>query len=117
MKTRTFLIKDIDATVDVEFTTRKEMFGYMDEYMENLEYSWFNPSDDSFAILYKDGSWDFVDDGYDGHKVKKTNIASIVYTNACTYMVYGNFEMNEYGCVTCAMHETTISDTNIEEIA
>lgn len=116
MKRRTFLIKDIDSEIIVEpVKTRKEIFDWMDEYIENFDFEWFDPCDDSFSILYKDGSMDFVDDGYDGHKVKKQNIASMVYSNACSYIVFGNFEMNEYGVVT--PNETEIIDnTNIIEI-
>lgn len=116
MKKRTFLVKDLDCELIVEIAkTRKEIFDWLDEYLENLQYDWFNGSDDSFAILYNDGFQDTINEEYDGHKIRKTGIASIVYTNACTDMVFGNFEMNEYG-VCIPSFETIIDDTNIEEI-
>lgn len=115
MKTRTFLIKDIDCETIVELASRKEIFDWMDEYIDNSKYDWFDGSEDSFAILYKDGTEDIIDEDYDGHKVKRINIASIVYTNSCTDMVYGNFEMNEYGVVTPSF-ETVIDSTNIAEL-
>ena len=115
MKTRTFLIKDIDCEIEVEVAkTRKEVLDWLDEYVENLEYDWFDGSDDSFAILYKDGSEDAINEEYNGHKIKRNNIASIVYTNACTDIIFGNFEMNEYGVCSPAF-ETSIDDANIIE--
>lgn len=115
MKVRTFLIKDIETAVIVEVTSRKEILAWMNELLENTEYDWFQ-SDDAFMILYKDGTEDYISqESYDGHKVKKQNIASIVYSNDCTNMVYGNFEINEYGVVTTAFEET-IATENIQEV-
>ena len=114
MRTKTFLIKDIDCEMIVEETTRKEILDYMKEYIENLSYDWFDGSDSSFNILYKDGSSDSVNIDYDGHKVKKTNIKSIVYDNPCTSMVFGHYSINEYG-VASPDFETMI-DSNIEEV-
>lgn len=39
----------------------------------------------------------------------------MVYSNPCTYVVYGNFEMNEFGVVSTAVKEK-IDNTNITEI-
>ena len=39
---RTFLIKDIDYKIVVEPSTRKEILSYLDEYLENLEYDFFD---------------------------------------------------------------------------
>lgn len=114
-KDRRFLIQDIDCETLVEVTSRKEVLSWLDEYLENLPNEWFNASDDAFAILYKDGSYDYINEDYDNHKIKRQNIVSIVYTNACTDIVYGNFEINEYGVVTPAFVEK-ISDANIIEI-
>ena len=114
-KDRRFLIKDIDCEVLVEVMSRKEVLEWMDEYLENLPYEWFDGSNDCFHILYKDGSCDFINEEYDGHKIKRQNIASIVYDNACTSRVYGNFEINKYGIVTTAFEEK-IAEENIVEI-
>ena len=114
-KDRRFLIKDIDCEVLVEVMSRKEVLEWMDEYLENLPYEWFDGSNDCFHILYKDGSCDFINEEYDGHKIKRQNIASIVYDNACTSIVYGNFEMNKYGVVTTAFEEK-IEEEKIVEI-
>ena len=97
---KTYLIKDIDCEIIVEETTRKEVIAWMDEYVENSVYDWFDGSDQAFSILYKDGTTDCINEEYDGHKIRKTNIASIVYDNPCTSMVFGNYEINEYGVVT-----------------
>lgn len=113
-KDRIFLIQDINCEVIVEVAkTQKEIFDWLDNYTENLEYDWFDASDDCFHILYKDGSYDCIDTNYDGHKIKRNNIASMVYDNPCTSIVYGNFAINEYGVVTTSFEE--IIDTNIIE--
>lgn len=114
-KDRYFLIQDIGCETIVEVVSRKEVLSWLDEYLENLPYEWFDASDDTFSILYKDGNYDYINEDYDGHKIKRQNIASIVYTNVCTDMVYGNFEINEYGVVTPAFEEK-IANTNIIEI-
>lgn len=114
-KDRRFLIKDIDCEILVEVVSRKEVLSWLEEYLENLPYEWFDGSNDCFHILYKDGSYDCINEEYDGHKIKKQNIASIVYNNPCTSIVYGNFEINEYGVVTTAFEEK-IAEENIIEI-
>lgn len=100
MKSSTFLIENIDCQITVEFASRKEILSWMDEYIENHSYDWFDGSDQTFNILYNDGTTDFINEEYDGHKVKRTGISSIVYDNPCTSMVFGNYEINEYGVVT-----------------
>lgn len=116
MKKRTFLIKDIECESVVEIAkTRKEVFEWMGEYIENMQYDFFDASDDCFAILYKDGTTDYIDEDYDGHKIKRKNIVSIVYNNPCTAIVFGNFEINECGVVTVS-EEEIIAKENIIEI-
>lgn len=115
LNTRYFFLKDIETTVIVEFArTQKEIFGWLDDMIENLQYDWFH-TDDTFCILYKDGTEEYINSDYDGHKVKRNNIASIVYSNDCSYIVYGNFEINEYGIVYTAYDEK-IDNSNIVEI-
>ena len=115
MKTRTFLVKDIDCEMIIEETTRKEVLDWMDDYIENSVYDWFDGSDNAFLILYKDGTTDFINEEYDGHKVRKTNIASIVYDNCCTSIVFGNYEINEYGVVTPSFEMAIATDNIIEK--
>lgn len=112
---KTFLIKNIDCEMIVEEETRKEIMSWLDEYIENSSYDWFDGSDQAFSILYKDGTTDFINEEYDGHKVRRTNIASIVYDNPCTSMVFGNYEINEYGVVTTSFAMNI--NEGIEEIA
>ena len=114
MKTKTFLIKDLDCEMIIEETTRKEILNYMEEYIENLSYYWFDGSDMSFDILYKDGSVDSVDIFYDGHKIRKQNIQAIVYDNPCTSITFGNYSINEYGVVSPDFE--TMINSNIEEV-
>lgn len=72
MKSRCFLISDIDTKMIVEETTRKDIIGYIEEYLENIEYG-NDMSDYAFRILYKDGSTDEVfGNDYNGHKIKKS---------------------------------------------
>ena len=103
MTRRNFRIKDIDCGSTIEIVnTQKEALSWMDEYIENLGYDWFEASDDTFEILYKDGKHDYINEEYDGHRIRRNNIASIVYNNACTAIVYGGFKINEYGVVTAS---------------
>lgn len=116
-KDRKFLVEDIACEILVEVaSTQKEVFGWMDQYVENFENDWFDASDESFTILYRDGTTDYIDIDYDGHKIKRKNIASIVYNNPSSYIIYGNFEINEYGVVTVSADEV-IAEENIKEVA
>lgn len=112
---KTFLIKDLDCNIIIEESSRKELLDFMTDYIDNLNYDWFDGSDNTFYILYKDGTTDFIDEEYDGHKIKKINIASILYDNACTSMVFGNYFINEDGVVYPSF-ETVIDSSNIEEV-
>lgn len=114
MKTRHFHIKDIDCTIKVEFGTRKEILGWLDDYTENFQYDWFNPCDDSLSILYDDGKEEIIDQFYDGHKIRRQHIISMVYNNPESYIVYGNFEMNEHGVVTTSVTEKIATENIIE---
>ena len=109
LQERNYLIKDIDCTITVEVSTRKELLSYLDEYVENMQYDWFDASDQAFHILYKDGRYICINEEYNGQKIKITNIAAIVYDNPCTSMVYGNYEINEHGVVSPAF-ETEINE-------
>lgn len=51
---------------------------------------------------------------YDGHKITRINIESIVIDNPCISMVYGNYEINQYGVVNPSL-EMQI-DSNIKEL-
>lgn len=101
MKTVLFKTKDTDNEFIIEQApNKKEILNCLDNHIENLAYDWFNGEDYAFYILYKDGSEDcIIGSDYDGHKVKKTNIESMVYSNASTNIVYGNYSINEYGVV------------------
>ena len=72
-------------------------------------------TDDSFDILYKDGSTDCVNSDYDGHHIKRRNIASFVWTNACDSVVYGGWSINEHGVVTPS-GTVQIADFGITEV-
>lgn len=106
---RKFFMNDIGAEVIVEVASRKEVLSWLDGYVD------YCCEDDCFEILYNDGTVDIIDYEYDGHKIKRQNIASIVYANSATYMVYGNFEMNENGIAYAAFEEKI--DSNLVEIA
>ncbi len=115
IKNRYFYLIDVDSTIVVEYgKNKKDVLGWLDEFVENLPFNWFN-SDDTFQILYKDGSTDYIDMEYDGHKIKRQHIESIVFSNDCSYIVFGNIEMNEYGVVYPSFTEA-ISPINIIEV-
>lgn len=114
MKRRTFLITDINEQMVVEEITRKDALSYIDEHLENIGYN-NDMSDYAFSILYKNGNIDCVaGNDYDGHKITRINIESIVIDNPCTSMVYGNYKINQYGVVNPSL-EMQI-DSNIKEL-
>lgn len=112
--TKTFIVSDIDTKMIVEETTRKDILGYIDEHLENIKYG-NDMSDYSFCILYKDGSTDEVyGNDYDGHKIKRINILSVVVNNPCTSITYGNYSINQYGVVNSS--DVMEIDNNIIEV-
>ena len=112
---RIFKILDIDCEITVEVVNRqKDILDYMDEYIENMEYDWFDASDDAYMILYKDGTTEYIYEDYDGHKIRRKGIEAIVNNNPCTSVVYGNFSINQYGVVTPSDEEEI--HENIKEI-
>lgn len=121
MKRRYFYMKDIECTIKVEEITRKEMLSWLDDFtkcvLENNYYKsrFYYVEDDVYEILYKDGTTDYIDENYDGHKIRKQNIAAIVNSNAESYMTYGKYEVSETGAVYAAFEEK-IDDTNIIEV-
>ena len=112
---RLFRIDDIDCTVLVERASRKELLRDLGWFIDNVVNDDCDMDGENYEILYDDGTVDYIDQEYDGHKIRKQHIISIVNSNPCTYIVFGNFEMNEYGVV-YASAEMEISDTNITEL-
>ena len=108
MKKKEYYVADVDTWIDVwETKKQKEILDVLDESLE-MEKLWIdgnphvcNPfEDDSFYILYNDGSSYCKMDGIEDGVYKKKNIKAIVYSNACDTWVYGEYEVNEYGIVT-----------------
>ena len=96
-------------------TTRKDLLGYVDEFIENLEYG-YDMSDLSYSILYDNGDSVFLsEDWYEGEKIRRTHIVSIVGTNPGEDAVFGPFELGDEGQVYIASQEK-ISDNFIELI-
>lgn len=113
---RIFRIEDVQCEIIIEIVNRqKDILDLIDEYIENLPYYFFDGTDDTFQIIYKDGTTEYIDDGYDGHKIRRNNIVSMINNNPCTTVVYGGFEINEYGVVN-ASETTIIADHNITEV-
>jgi hypothetical protein len=112
---RIFKILDIDTDIIVEVVGKqKDILDCMNEYIENMEYDWFDASDDAYMILYKDGSTEYIHEDYDGHKIRRKGIEAIVNNNPCTSVVYGHFSINQYGVVTPS--EVEEINENIREI-
>lgn len=65
------------------------------QYMDNIDVS-----EMCVMIAYKDGTEDYINEEYDGHKVRRTNISGIVYDDEGGTSVYGNYTVNEWGVVT-----------------
>ena len=114
---RYFYIKDVECTTTVSYTTRKELLDLLDNILNNRydTYEFMEDVGACFHIMYKDGTEDIVDMFYDGHKIKKINIASIVYTDATENLVYGNFEVSECGSVSASLIEK-IDNINVVEV-
>lgn len=114
---RYFYMSDIDNTITVEYATRKEMLELIDNYVENCKTRdemiannnsnayLYDMSQETFTILYKDGTTEYIDEDFDGHHVKRQHIESIVNENSSTVMVYGHFGLNE-----CGVAEPTFND-------
>ena len=114
---RYFYIKDVECTTTVSYTTRKELLELLDNTINN-RYDTLEFMEDEgacFHIMYKDGSEDVIDMFYNGHKIKRINIVSMVYTDATANLVYGNFEVSECGTVSASLTEK-IDGTNIVEV-
>ena len=114
---RYFYMKDVECTITISYTTRKELLELLDNILNNCydTYEYMENEGACFHIMYKDGSEDVIDMFYNGHKIKKINIASIVYTDATENLVWGNFEVSEYGSVIASLTEK-IDNTNVVEV-
>lgn len=102
VRKKVYPVKDFDNGITIfECTRQKEILETLNELLENaqqfgLEYIF---DDNSFYIEYADGStYDISACGAYG-RYKKRGIKRIIYNNANDTMVYGNYEINEYGCV------------------
>lgn len=109
MKVKEFPVKDMDVCVTViEVDRQKDILCVLDELIENDEYfrndeRYVNYNvfmDEAFFILYKDGSYYSNVDGDVEGIYKKKNIKGIHYSNPEDSQVYGEYEVNEWGCVT-----------------
>lgn len=75
-------------TICVEKLSLKQARDLIKEYVPN--------DDSTIDILYKDGTMvSLTSDSDENTKVKLINIMSVVECNPCTFMVYGNFEIND----------------------
>ena len=110
---RYFYSKEIDATLTVSYESRKTLLEMIDEMVKMMNSS-EGYRDCQYGILYKDGSADIIDEEFDGHKIRRTNIKSIVYTDGSGVMVYGHFEVNDALSVTAS--DEDVVDESIEEV-
>lgn len=113
-KIRKYHIIDLDCDIEVEEVTRKEILGWLNDFLENLQYDWF-VSDDVFMILYSDGKEEYISqDTYDGHPIRKIGIVSMVYSNPEDDVVFGPYSINDCGVVTPSVFMNI--DDNIQEV-
>lgn len=102
-----------EYVITIYQTTRKDLLDQMDEFIENLGYG-YDMSDFSYSILYDNGDNVFLaENWYEGEKIRRTHIVSIVETNGEEDEVYGPFELTDDGNVYTNTVET-ISDNFIE---
>ena len=74
--------------------SRKEALKDVVENIMWLDDTEYWDSDSTLYIGYKDGTYFYVDDcGNREGKFKKTGITSIIFSNACTTAVYGEYEI------------------------
>lgn len=74
--------------------SRKEALKDVTEQIEWLADTGYWDSDSTLYIGYKDGTCFYVDDcGVCEGNFKKTGITSIIYSNACTTALYGEYEI------------------------
>lgn len=114
-KIRKYHIIDLDCDIEVEETTRKDVLGWLDDFIENLQYDWYVNSDDAFMILYANGQEEYISqDTYDGHPIRRIGIVSMVYSNPEDYVVFGPYSINDCGVVTTSTYMDI--DPNIVEV-
>ena len=103
-KDRYFYMADIDCEMLVEVMSRKELLKMLDKYVENLRWldeagenpycEFVDVSSDSFEILYKDGSRDYIDVEYDGslppHNARKSLYGAVHNKNAGEATAYSD---------------------------
>lgn len=109
---RTYHVDDVDIDIEIVETSRKQVLSYLDnlidcidrkdelwksgrQYMDNIDVS-----EMCVMIAYKDGTEDYINEEYDGHKIRRTNISGIVYDDEGGTSIYGNYTVNEWGVVT-----------------
>lgn len=114
IKVKQYHIIDLDCDIIVEETTRKEVLGWLNDFIENLQYDWF-VSDDAYMILYSNGEEEYISqDNYDGHHIRKTGILSMVYSNSEGCVTFGPYAINDAGVVTTSSYMDI--DPNIVEV-
>lgn len=74
--------------------SRKEALKDIEDNVSWARDTGYWDSDSTLYIGYNDGTCFYVDDSgnFEG-KFRKTNIKSIIYSNACTTMLYGEYEI------------------------
>lgn len=114
VKVKKYHIIDLDCDITIEETTRKEVLGWLDDFIENLQYDWF-VSDDTYMILYSNGEEEYISqDNYDGHHIRKTGILSMVCNNPEDSVTFGPYAINDAGVVTTSAYMDI--DPNIVEV-
>lgn len=97
-------------------TTIKDIMGWaeciMDEYLLNMA----DYSDTAIQIVYKDGT-QYINVGGDisGEYKGKKNIESIIYSDACCYMVYGAYMFQDYNNLDDVIASKEIKHRNIQD--
>lgn len=102
MKKKLYSIEGMEEKSIVYETKRqRDILDVLDEMLEGVDtFGWeYTFEDDSFFIEYKDSSTYSADFFEECGKYKKKGIKRIIYTNVHDTMVYGEYNVNEFGDV------------------
>lgn len=116
MKKRFFYLADIDSTMTVEQTTKKELLSIAD----GLKNSTFCEHSDTISGYTKDGKFFYYDctNFWDFKKSDIIDAVSVVYSHENGNDVWGAYIVNEYGVVNPTDDGQTLiwNDDNIKEV-
>ena len=102
--------KGLQAVVTIENYTKKEMYEFLDNYSAQGCHD-----DESFGLLYKDGTIVIIDENNPAKKYAKRGLVAIVENNECCFGQWGDsYELDENGAVTISNEGKIIAENAYE---